>query len=78
MRRRFDLSDEHAKELRGDLSNIGKKFDVHVVSIKHLELQIGQLFTTMNPRQPATLTRNTIQYPKNDGHFSEVTTSGGK
>ncbi|XP_015087029.1 uncharacterized protein LOC107030165 [Solanum pennellii] len=41
--RRFDASDEHTKELRGDLANIGKKLDVHVVSIKHLELQMGQL-----------------------------------
>ena len=34
--RRFDDSDEHAKEFRGDLNNIGQKVDAHAVSIKHL------------------------------------------
>ena len=28
MIRRFDASDEHAKELRGDLAKIGQKVDV--------------------------------------------------
>ena len=36
MMRRYDTSDEHAKELRGDLANIGQKVDVHVISIKKL------------------------------------------
>ena len=34
MMRRFDASDEHNKELRGDLANIGQKIDAHAVSIK--------------------------------------------
>ena len=38
MRRRFDTSDEHTKEFRGDLENIGQKVDAHEVSIKHIEL----------------------------------------
>ena len=38
---RFDASDEHAKELRGDLANIGQKVDAHAISIKHLELQMS-------------------------------------
>ena len=38
MMRRFDVSDENAKELRGDLANIGQKVDAHAVSIKHLKL----------------------------------------
>ena len=37
MMRRFDASDEHAKEFRGDLANIGQKVNAHAVSIKHLE-----------------------------------------
>ena len=37
MMRRFDACDKNAKELRGDLPNIGKKVDAHAVSIKHLE-----------------------------------------
>ena len=78
MRRRFDSSDEHAKELRGDLANIGQKVDAHAVSIMHLELKMAQLSTTVNPRQLGTLPRNTIQNPKNDGHCMAVTTRGGK
>ncbi|XP_015072585.1 uncharacterized protein LOC107016708 [Solanum pennellii] len=42
MMRRFDPSDEHAKELRDDLDNIGKKVDGHAVSIKHLELKMNK------------------------------------
>ena len=42
MMRRFDASDEHTKELRNDLVGIGKKVDTHVISIKHLELQMAQ------------------------------------
>ena len=47
---RFDASDEHAKELRGDLVNIGQKVDAHVISTKHLELQMSQLSFIVNPR----------------------------
>uniref|UniRef100_M1DDB4 Integrase core domain containing protein n=1 Tax=Solanum tuberosum TaxID=4113 RepID=M1DDB4_SOLTU len=32
----------------------------------------------VNPHQPGTLPRNTIQNPKNHGHCMEVTTRGGK
>ena len=56
------------------VKDIGQKGDAHAVSIKHLELQMGQLSTTMNPRQSGTLTRNTIQNPKNDGHCMAITT----
>ena len=38
MMRRFDASDEHAKELRVDLANIEQKVDAHAVSIKHIKL----------------------------------------
>ena len=58
---RFDASYEHAKELRGDLANIGKKVDARAISIKNLELQMVQLSSTMNPHQPGTLPRNTIK-----------------
>ena len=78
MRRRFDASNEHAKELRGDQANIGQKVDAHGVSIEHLELQMAQLSTTVNPRQSDVLPRNTIQNPKNDGHYMTFTTRGGK
>ena len=37
----FDASDEHAKELRSDLANIGQKVDAHAISINHLELQMA-------------------------------------
>ena len=74
MSRRFDVSNDQAKELRGCLANIEQKVDAHAVSIKHLELQMDQLSTTMNPRQTDTLPRNTIQNPKNYGHCMTVTT----
>ena len=64
MMSRFDARDEYAKELRGDLVNIGQKVDAHAVSIKHFELQMTQLSTIVNPHQPHTLPRNTIQNPK--------------
>uniref|UniRef100_M1D8H6 Integrase core domain containing protein n=1 Tax=Solanum tuberosum TaxID=4113 RepID=M1D8H6_SOLTU len=43
-----------------------------------LDQQINQLSTTVNPHQPGTLPSNTIQNPKNDGHYMAVTTRGGK
>ena len=47
MMRRFDVSDEHIKELRGDLASIGKKVDTHAISIKQIELQVAQLSATV-------------------------------
>ena len=78
MMRRFDASDEHAKELRGELANIGQKVDAHSISIKHLELQMAELCSTMNPHQSVTPPRNTVQSPKNNGHCMVVTTTWGK
>ncbi|XP_069145425.1 uncharacterized protein [Solanum lycopersicum] len=37
---------------------------------------MAQLYSTVNPRQPSTLPRNTVQDPKNDGHSMTVTTQG--
>ena len=62
--RRFDASDEHAKELRGDLAYIEQKVYAHAISIKDLEFQIAQLSSTMNPRKPDTFTSSSIQNPK--------------
>ena len=53
MRRRFDASDEHIKELRCDLASIGQKVDTHAMSIKQIELQVAQLSATVNTRQRA-------------------------
>ena len=39
---------------------------------------MAQLFTTVNTRQPGTLSRNTVQNLKNDGHCMAITTRGGK
>lgn len=64
MKRKFDASDEHTKELRGDLANIRQKVDAHAVSLMHRELQMAQFSTIMNPRQPGTLPSSTIQNPK--------------
>ena len=78
MMRRFDVSDEHIKELRGDLASIGKKVDTRAISIKQIELQMDQLSATVNTRQSGTLPSNTIQNSKNDGHCMAITTHGGK
>ena len=75
---RFDASDEHTKELRSDLASIGQKLDAHVISIKHLELQMTQLSFIMNPHQLGTLPSNIIQNLKNGGHCMAVTTRDGK
>ena len=72
--RRFDASDEHIKELRGDLASIGQKFDTHAISIKQIELQMSQLSATVNTRQLGTLPSNTVQNPKNDAHYITFTT----
>ena len=64
MIRRFEASDEHTKELRGDLANIGQKVDAHAISIKHLELQMAHFSSTLNSRQPAILPINIFQNPK--------------
>ena len=49
--RRFDVSDEHIKELRCDLASIGKKVDTHAISIKQIELQMSQLSAIVNTRK---------------------------
>ena len=49
MMRRFDAGDENAKELRDDFENIRQKVDAHAVLIKHIELQMNQLSTNVNP-----------------------------
>ena len=36
-----------------------------------------QLSATVNTRKPSTLSSNTIQNPKNEGHCMEITTRGG-
>ena len=38
MMRRFDVSDEHNKELRNDLASIGQNVDTQAILIKQLEL----------------------------------------
>ena len=78
MMRRFDVSDEHIKELRCDLEGIGQKVDTHAISIKQIEFQMAQLSTTVNTQQPRTLPSNTIQNLKNNGHCMAITTRGGK
>ena len=78
MMRRFDASDKNTKELRSELASIGKKVDAHAISIKHLEFQMTQLFTFVNPCQPGTLLINTIQNPKSDRQCMTVTTRWGK
>lgn len=72
--RRFDTTHDNLN----DLSCIAQKFDAPAVSIKHLEKQMTQLSTTVNPRQPHTLPCNTRKNPKNDGNCMSVTSHSGK
>ena len=58
--RRFDASDEHAKELKGDRAIICKKVDAHAISIKHLKLQMAHFSSTVNLCQTSTLPINTF------------------
>ena len=51
MVRRFDATDEHIKELRSDLVGIGHKVNTHAISIKQIELQMAQLYATVNTRK---------------------------
>ena len=76
--RRFDASNAHTKELRRGLVNIGQKVVAHEISIKHLELQMAQLSSITNPRQPRTLPSNTFKNLKNNEHSMAFTTRGGK
>ena len=78
MMSRFDANDAHIKELRSDLAGIGQKVDTHAISIKHIELQMAQLYATVNKWQPGTLPINTVQNPKNDAYYMASTTRGGK
>ena len=78
MMRRFDASDEHIKELRGDLASIGQKVDTHAILIKQLELPLAKLSATVNTRQPGTLPSNTVQNIQNNGHCLAITNRGGK
>lgn len=58
--RTFNATDENVNEMRDELSRIGQKVDVHVVTIKHLELQMNRFSTIVNPHKPSTLPINTI------------------
>ena len=78
MMRRFDATDEHIKELRGDLASIRQRVDTHTISIKQIELQMAQLSATVNTWKPGTLPSNTVQNPKNDVHCMAITTRGCK
>lgn len=50
---------------------------MHIVSFKHLELQISQLSTIVNPRQPGIIRSNTIQNSNNNGHCIKFATLAG-
>ena len=76
MMRRFDARDEHTKELRGDLANIGQKVDGYLVTIKHVEMKLDQLSSIVNPHQRSTLCSNTVRNPKNDGDCMALMTQG--
>ncbi|XP_069148157.1 uncharacterized protein [Solanum lycopersicum] len=76
MMRRFGASDDHIKEIRGDLASIGQKVDTHAILIKQIELQMAQLSAIVNTRQSGTLPNNSVQNQKNDAHCMEITTRG--
>ena len=61
-----------------DLAGIGQKVDTHTISIKQIELQMAQLYATVNTRQPTTPPSNGVQNPKKDAHYMAITTHSGK
>ena len=54
MKRRFDASDEHIKELSCDLASIGQKVDTYAISTKQIEWQMAQVSAIVNTRQLGT------------------------
>ena len=55
----FDTTDENVKDMRGEVPGVGQKVDAHALSIKHLDLQMNQLFTNVNLGLPSTVPGNT-------------------
>lgn len=55
-----------------------QKLNVHVVLIKHLDLQITQLSIKVNKCKLGTLQSNTIQYKKNAGKCKTFNTRGAR
>ena len=64
--------------MRSDLASIGQEVDDHAISIKHLELQMANLSSTVNRCQQGTLPNSTLRNPYIDGHCMAVTTRDGK
>ena len=64
--------------MRNELCSTGQKVDANAISMKHLEAQMNQLSTTVNPSQLGTLPSSTFHNQKNDGHCMKVTTRRGK
>ncbi|XP_069151928.1 uncharacterized protein [Solanum lycopersicum] len=80
MIRRFDASDEHIKELRGDLASIEQKVDTHAISIKQIELQMDQLSATQTIDPPMPSTKENVR-KDNDNEVNgsgEAEESNGK
>lgn len=59
-----------------DLSCIGKKVELHLVSTRKIEKELRKLFSSVYMRQQRTLLSNPIQNPKNDRHYMVVISRG--
>ncbi|WMV40994.1 hypothetical protein MTR67_034379 [Solanum verrucosum] len=59
-------SDKVLKEMKDDISSLNQTITSHSVSIKQLEIQMGQISTNLNPRPKGGLPSDTMVNPKNE------------
>ncbi|PHT28017.1 hypothetical protein CQW23_32387 [Capsicum baccatum] len=65
-------------EVMNDLSSINQLVDSYSTAIKQLEQQLSQLSVVFNQRKAGTLPGNTVQNPRYDGLYMDITTQSGK
>ncbi|WMV14193.1 hypothetical protein MTR67_007578 [Solanum verrucosum] len=59
-------SDKVLKEMKDDVPSLNQTITSHLVSIKQLETQMGQISTHLNTRQKKGLPSDTLVNPKNE------------
>ncbi|KAG5631519.1 hypothetical protein H5410_003236 [Solanum commersonii] len=62
---KLEGSDKVLKEMKDDVSTLNKMVTSHLVSIKQLETQMGQISTHLNLRPKGGLLSDTMANPKN-------------
>ncbi|WMV33283.1 hypothetical protein MTR67_026668 [Solanum verrucosum] len=59
-------SEKVLKEMKDEVSSLNQTVTPHSVSIKQLEIQMGQISVHLNPRPKGGLSSDTLVNPKND------------